>query len=467
MFYAGIDIGTTNTKAVLLDDESQICDRASLAAPTPDAQYQLDADCWRQHAEQILLRFAASAAQAGHALTAALSTQGGSFVLLDKNFQPIGPGHSWLGHAPKSTVQELASVIAPRPFYRLTGWEPSTWLAALKLKQLNSNLPNLKYHLVATVPDYIHARLAGAFVTDVTNAQITGLLDFQQRRYDDHILDWVGLSVEALPTVADHAQLIAEDLRIGAATVHLAASSHDQYAVMAAADLLPNRSVMLGTGTAWVLTGKTDQPVFDDPAYIVHPGRDLDPDLFGFIAILGSFGAGLEKLLAHYQLTLDQLDCLQAAWTHEPPAGPINVDPQTPAPSLVDALTTDADAGSPDITLRRYMQAAAARVAFFLEKTQPAGALQKLVMTGGAAASTYWPQTIANITAVPVEVIHFPEFAAYGAARLAQKAIGLTGDLERPAEFNISLYQPDPTLGCHQWYTRCQHPLLTQQSQRE
>ena len=74
--------------------------------------------------------------------------------------------------------------------------------------------------------------------------------------------------------------------------------SHDQYAAMEAAGLEKDKSVMLGTGTAWVINGRTSRPLFDDRQFQIHPGTDLHPDCYGFIITLWQIGAGFDRLLS-------------------------------------------------------------------------------------------------------------------------------------------------------------------------
>ena len=52
----------------------------------------------------------------------------------------------------------------------------------------------------------------------------------------------------------------------------------------------------------------------------------------------------------------------------------------------------------------------------FLEK------LDHIIMSGGATASLFWPQVIADICGKTIKAIDFSEFTAYGAALHAKSA---------------------------------------------
>lgn len=83
-------------------------------------------------------------------------------------------------------------------------------------------------------------------------------------------------------------------------------------------------------------------------------------------------------------------------------------------------------------------------VAFLLEKFQPEKS-GKIIMSGGAARSSFWPQVIADLCELTVEAIHFPEFTAYGAAIHAKSAF-------EGKQSSTDQYQ--------RWYTQHQKPMF-------
>ena len=123
------------------------------------------------------------------------------------------------------------------------------------------------------------------------------------------------------------------------------------------------------------------------------------------------------------------------------------------------------------------MEVTAARVAFFLEKFNMNFRGDKLVMTGGAAGSSFWPQVIADTIDIPVEAVDFPELTAYGAALIAGKAV--TGeppsdDLNRlagprvcgdstigwPESVPVRIYEPELSSVYRQWYENHQRSVI-------
>ena len=452
MIFCGIDIGTTSTKGIVLDEEGQVLDEAAMPAPATGTGVY-----WHEHFCRIMDLFAERGRFAGQPIACSVTGQGGSFVLLDDQYQPIGDVCCWTELAAETVVQDLVGAVGETEYYHLTGWPPHGWLAAAKLRQrVERNQIPEKACCLATVPDFVYAQLLGELLTDVTSAQITGLADFQGLRWSRAILKWVELDESWLPTIVPGLDVLAEDVESPWGDLTLVTGSHDQYAAMEAAGLAQDTSVMLGTGAAWVLDGRTSGPVFDDVHFLTHPGQDLRPDCCGLIVTLWQIGAGLDRLLKRLGLSQAALTELEAASAGmSAPQGPVQVD------LSAGAVEPSADAAT---SVRRYMEWAGSTVAYTLEACGLARSLRKIVATGGAMASRFWPQAIADICGLPVEAVDCPSFTAYGAALHARTALfGPSRSHRFPDTATIRTCTPSQSEEYQEWYRRYQKPLLEAQ----
>jgi len=231
MLYCGIDIGTTNTKAVLLDDEYGLRGRVSIACPEPDKNGTIPSGLWHEHFVKVMEEFKGRNLFGKEHVICSITGQGGSFVLLDKGYKPVSPSYSWTGSAPEAVVDEFERVLGRQHVYRTTGWTPGGWLMATKLKNMNDErgFPDGTRY-IATVPESIHAQTGGRFVSDVTHAQITGMFDFNKQEWAGDILHWSGVEAEMLPEVFNGPQIFEEGVCVGGCRFSLATSLHDQYA---------------------------------------------------------------------------------------------------------------------------------------------------------------------------------------------------------------------------------------------
>jgi sugar (pentulose or hexulose) kinase len=448
MIFCGIDIGTTSTKAVMLDRDGRVLDEMSLPAPATREVY------WYEHFGQVLDFFTRRGRLGGEEIACSVTGQGGSFVLTDEAFRPVGGVCSWTELADEVIVRDMVDTFGESGYYHLTGWPPHGWLAACKLRQRieRKHVPGRTRHL-ATVPDFIYVQLTGELGTDITSAQITGLADFQRARWSSGILDWAGISEALLPPIRPSLAVVNEDLRTAWGRLTLVTGSHDQYAATEAAGLVKDTNVMLGTGTAWVINGRTSRPLFDERRFQVHPGADLHPDCCGFIITLWQIGTGFDKLLSRLSVTHASLPGLgQAAAGAGVPKTCVKVDLDT------GSVEPTGDAAS---SVRRYMEWSGSVVAHALDECGLRQGLDKIVVAGGAMSSRLWPQIIADVCGLAVEAVECPPFTAYGAALHAREAVlGLLQPHRFPSTAVVRTYTPQHPREYGAWYHEHQKPIL-------
>ena len=446
MLFCGIDIGTTNTKAILVDICGLVVDRMAIGQQPRADMHRIDAQVWYQHFCEVMEKFCPYFVN--ESVYVSLTTQGGSFTVLDKNFKAAAPAWVWTGQAKSETVNLLESDFGVKGYYTITGWQPLGFLMPCKLREYYESQANQNksHRHIVTTPDYITSQLAQKPVTDVTNAQMTGLFDIQSGVWRKDICEWAHCEVDAMSSVVSDNKVIFEKIKTPWGKINLTTSSHDQYATMEAAGI-DNGSAMLGCGTAWVVNGKSDKPVYDSNAYIVHPGRDLQSG-YGFIATLGAVGQVFERLLKKHSISYETLGRLEKGF-----------DLKCIPNDFIDVQVFD---NCPDAAaaILCYMQAIAAQVLFCMEELGIKNNLHKLIMIGGAANSSVWPQILADVCGIPVETVEFQEFTALGAALFAKYAA--TGDRSGFELLPISrkLCHPSGKNLYSDWYVNIQRPCL-------
>ncbi len=449
MLYCGLDIGTTNTKAVVFDSKGALQASCSKAAGGVD---------WFHNFSAVMDLVTAKVGKGPKAVS--ISSQGGSFVFLDQDYKPISPFIIWTELAAAEYQHALGQLFGSVDYYRKTGWHPADWLAVCKIRQeleKNSEL-KLRYKYIATVPDFIHACLCCKFVTDITNAQITGLCDFQKAEYDEDILNWAGISCNNLAPVMKTMSIIADGIKTKWGDIILTTSSHDQYAAMEAAELEPDRDIMLATGTAWVFNITSRTPFFDETSFSIHPGRDIYNDKFGNIVTLGPIGKEFDELLNKHNIDHEKLSEIEAEF--------LNMR-QYEEPIFSEKWQKySVSSKESSKAIRDYMSYTASIVAFFSERLEVSSQSGRILMTGGAAKSRFWPQVIADMTGRDVELIDFMELTALGAARYCQKALGsgIKPGLYECVSKKVVSPSGD---NLRQWFLNKQLPVIKEKLNRE
>jgi sugar (pentulose or hexulose) kinase len=106
MVFCGIDIGTTSTKGIVLDERGRVVDEATL--PTPMASARI---YWYEHFCRTMQLFAERGQFADRSVACSVTGQGGSFVLLDAQYRPVGNVCCWTELAEDTIVQDLADAF--------------------------------------------------------------------------------------------------------------------------------------------------------------------------------------------------------------------------------------------------------------------------------------------------------------------------------------------------------------------
>jgi sugar (pentulose or hexulose) kinase len=415
MLYVGIDMGTSYTKAILLGNELELLEKASLPADCGS-----DAEQWYRHFTEVIEYFCARGFVSDK-LICSIAAQGGTFVLLDSGFTAVSRACSWTQKSSETVADEMVKAFGRIGYYRETGCVPSQWMMACKLREMvadpNNNLHRAKY--VSTVPEFVHARLGGRFFTDITSAQITGMCDFRMGRWSRSICDWAGVGEKEFASIQEKSEIIIEDAKSSGRSLNITTSSHDQYAAMRAVGMGEN-DLMLGTGTAWVINGKSKQPILDEVDCQIFPGRDIGSG-YGYIVGLGAIGKEFAELLVTLNINKGTLSEMEKTFWHN--------SPQTTEAAMV----------------KQFMDSAVAKVGSAIEKLKRKGVVpQKLIMTGGATTSSYLPAAITAVCQLPVEVVKFRELTAYGAALFAAQAVGVGGGATGlPEDISMDIVEPE------------------------
>ena len=192
-YVLGIDVGTTGTKALLIDEKGNVVSRAykgyELIADKGGVVEQRAQDWWDAvvYATKKATEEISDKAQIA---ALSLSTQGGSSLLVDKDNNPLGNSLTWMDSRSEHEKEELAKVFGYEGIYRKTGWPLNSTLDASKLlwhKKHNKEAFDKADKYISTI-EYINTKMTGQCVVDLTNGAIRQLIDIKTSKWDEEIL---------------------------------------------------------------------------------------------------------------------------------------------------------------------------------------------------------------------------------------------------------------------------------------
>jgi xylulokinase len=303
--------------------------------------------------------------------------------------------------------------------------------------------------------------MTGQWILDVNNAALTHYFNVHQRRWDPDLCAAYGLD-GLLPEVEEsgtpvgplHGEL-ARRWGLGP-EVQVCLGGHDQGCSALGAGPPQERSITLATGTAWVLYCPLTRPTPDPDANIfmychAQPkmwallvaysgGNVLDTFIDRFCAEerrrLEAQGLSFYSQAISWEHLSEELIVIPFLFGHSSPEND---------PTATGAILGLAADHGPKHVIMGIVEAICFETRRNLELFKGLGlAPKRIKMMGGAGRSDIWPQMIADICSVEVDVLEVTETSALGAAFLAGRAIGEWSGEGLPQYPKARRINPDP-----------------------
>jgi len=450
----GLDLGTTNVKALLLGPDGAVHGRGSCAVKTysvPGGGIEQDIDeIWT--AALSAVEAAGQSAPLSDVEAVGVSSQGGAMQLLDGDGKPIGRVISWLDGRSATYNQKITEECGERWLMRHIG-HGRCGLVVGQLARLGKEDRTLFIppNQVGFVGDIIVGRLCGRRAHDATSLSIAELLNPELGEPDPETLARIGIRASQLPdllSVREPAgalrQEVADELGLPA-RIPVSVAVHDQYAAALGCGAVRPGEVMFGAGTAWVLLttvreGKLTRGPATPRAYFTP---HVVEGAYGQMLSMGNGGSAIgwaSNVLGMDGLSPEGIDDVMES--APPGCEGVQFVPllATHRPA---GLETDIDGMFTGLQLHhegRHLLRAVGEglvmelvrhLGIFLEAELP---LDRLVACGGGAASRLIPRLLADTAGVGVSCVTEPDVSAVGAAVIALGLIETGADLPSLAD---------------------------------
>jgi xylulokinase len=451
-FLLGLDVSTTGSKAVLVDESGRVVGSAThshpLSTPRPAWSEQDPADWWKSTTESIREVLRTTGIAAEQVAGIGLSGQMHGLVLLDAAGSVLRPAILWNDQRTAVECAEITAAVGAERVLRITGNPVLPGFTAPKIVWVRKHEPDV-YSRIAHVllpKDYIRFRLTGAFATDVSDAAGMSLLDVGARQWSDEMLAALDIPRAWLPEVTESpvvsARLSAEGARVTGLrerTPVVGGAGDNAGAAVGSGIVVPGLvSVSLGT------SGVVFAPLAEyrsEPAGRLHAFCHAVPGQWHLMGVMLSAAGSLRW----YRDTLapgvpyDQL-VEEAAPIRAGAEGllflPYLSGERTPYP---DPDARGAFVGLSLVHTRAHMTRAVLEGVAFglrdsLELMKALGLDVRTVRAqGGGARSPLWRQILADVLGAEVAVPEAADGAALGAALLAGVGAGVWKSVEEAA----------------------------------
>lgn len=460
----GIDLGTTEVKVVLIDEEGGVVAAAGAEVPRPQTPQpgwseQRPEDWWAAVCRAVGTLRERHPALCERVAAVGLAGQMHGAVLLDSDNQVLRPAILW--NDSRASAECLAIEREVPGLESVVGSRVMPGLTAPKLRWLATHEPEVLARLdcVLLPKDYIGLRLTGERFTDMSDAAGTCWLDIARRRWHRPALAASGIGPSQLPRLHESSDVagylpphVASRLGLPAGIV-VAAGGGDNPVAAVGIGVVEEAQAFVTLGTSAAIFVARSRPVLSTGLQLHGYCHALPQRWYQMGAIL----SGASCLRWASRLTgLDERElserALQAFPDHhaEPSDAPLFLPylagERTPHndPDARGTLVGLTHASGPGQLAYAVMEGVGFGLLDGLDAIRQSGeGPREVVLVGGGSRSAYWPQLLANILAIDVVLVQRGDLgAAIGAARLGFLATGRPFEsVVRPAAVTAR-YQP-------------------------
>jgi len=457
-FLLGIDVGTTGSKALLVDPDGTVRASATTEYPmfTPQPLWaeQNPADWWVATVTSIRQVLEKGDVRPDQVAGVGLTGQMHGLVLLDAAGEVLRPCIMWNDQRTAAQCAEITARVGADEVLRLTGNPVLPGFTAPKIVWVRQHEPEV-YARVAKVllpKDYVRFRLTGGFFSEVSDASGTSMFDVGQRKWSQEMTDALEVPREWLPEVTESPVVSARVSASAAAETGLlegtpiVGGGGDQAAQAVGTGIVAEGVVSATLGTSGVVFAASDTYRVE-PQGRLHAFCHAVPGTWHLMGVMlsaaGSFRwyrdtlGDLERIQAE-ESGRDPYDLLTAAAAEVSPGCegllflPYLTGERTPYPDpnargVFFGLTLRH--GKPHMT-RAVLEGVSYGLRDSLELMRGLGlSIQQVRASGGGARSLLWRQILADVFDAQIVTVDVTEGAAYGAALLAGVGAGVYPDV--------------------------------------
>jgi xylulokinase len=458
-YLLGIDVGTTGSKAVLINEAGGVVATAMneypMFTPRPLWVEQDPNDWWDATVRIIRDVLNKGGVQPAEVAGVGLTGQMHGLVLLDREGNVLRPCIMWNDQRTLAQCEAITREVGTKELLRLTGNPVLPGFTAPKIRWVAENEPEV-YARVAKVllpKDYVRYRLTKGFFSDVSDASGTSLFNVGRRKWSEEILDTLCIPHNWLPEVTE-SPVVSSYLDSEAAKetgllvgTPVVGGAGDQAAQAVGTGIFQEGLVSVTLGTSGVVFASSE--IYRvEPQGRLHAFCHAVPGKWHLMGVMLAAGGSLHW----FRDTLGEIERQRAKETgidaydlllEEAEKVPPGCEGLIFLPYLSGERTPYQDPYARGVffglTLRHrkpHMTRAVIEGVSFglrdsLELIHDLGlSIDEVRVSGGGARSHLWLQVLADIFGVEITTVNVTEGAAFGAALLAGVGVGVFSSVQ-------------------------------------
>ena len=460
-YLLGFDLGTTNAKAIIFDEDGNVISSASatypLIQPGPNMVEQRGQDWWSA-AVDILRNITAAAGESvvANIQGICVSSHIPSLLPLDKEGNILRNALIWMDKRSYAELDLILDRIGLSEYINSAGAQPDVAFLPCKILWYKNHEPELfkRTYRILQASSYINYKLTGKMSMDIDQASLCQCLDLRTLRWSESISGAIGTDLySTLPEPVSSDTIIGyvTDAAAGEtglkAGIPVVAGASDATASMYATGLSKIGEAAESSGTtALVFVGHTKPSRTDIP--IVAKPCSIDGMPYLFNAPINTYGASINWYLSNFGKPesdyakahgIDVFDHINKLALQSPAGSngliyfPYLLGERAPlwnsyARGMFIGLSLDTENKH---ILRSVFEGTGFALRHVIDTIKDAGATAScLRITGGGSKSRTWSQIKASILRMPVLIMDERSGSVpFGDALIAGHALGIYPNL--------------------------------------
>ncbi len=213
-FLMGIDIGTTNVKSVLFNEDGTKMAEHSIEYPTYFIKSgwveQSPQEWWEATVKTIIKVIKDSKVDRKDIAGIGVSSQAPTLVAMDKEGKVLRNALIWMDRRSQPETDFLEREIGSLKVKGITGNRIDPYYLSSKLLWYKNNEPELykKTHKILQINGYINYMLTGVMTTDISHASLMGVYDIKKNQWSKELADLIGYDRDLFPQVYETTHVI-------------------------------------------------------------------------------------------------------------------------------------------------------------------------------------------------------------------------------------------------------------------
>jgi len=448
----GIDIGTSGTKAVLVEDSGKILGSFlvpyDIESPAPGYAEQ-DPETWWKSTVSAVNSLLADNKLGERVLAIGLSGQMHSAVFLGEGEKALCPSILWADTRTKEEAKLISERLGRESLFQHTANPMAVGFTATSLLWVKKHEPEIfqKLRKVILPKDYIRLKLTGEVGTEFSDACATGLFDVRKLAWSEEVLSAVDVPKDILPGIGYSSNVAGTLLENAAAELSLRPhipvvyGGGDQPAQAVGNGVISPGQVSVTIGTGGQVFTPTENP-YGDEKLRVHTFCHCLENLWYYMGATLSAGLSMKWFRDSFAQGISYTLLDEMAETVSPGSDDVIF-----LPYLVGERTPHMDPNARGIffglglehTTGHLARAVMEGVAFSLREALDimkglGVSTDEIIISGGGGKSPLWSRIISDVLGLRVKFPKAQEGSAFGAAIMAAVGAGIFCDIPEAIE---------------------------------